>query len=158
MGWMAAFQHQQKKADLVNLESLFCTTLFVNFKYNFITRWHNIQGALDAHRRKLAIALEIHAFNRDIDDINDRINEKVNFRILRSSYHVFTVHLWLLCICDYCAFVITVHLWLLCICDYCAFVISFCYVTSECGCPFCLNCLLLLNEKFKNIYLCSVLA
>ncbi len=28
------------------------------------------------HKAKLAAALEIHAFNRDIDDINDRINEK----------------------------------------------------------------------------------
>ncbi len=28
------------------------------------------------HKAKLAAALEIHAFNRDIDDIDDRINEK----------------------------------------------------------------------------------
>jgi spectrin beta len=40
-------------------------------------RWQNIQVALDAHRKRLDIALEIHAFNRDVDDINDRINEKV---------------------------------------------------------------------------------
>lgn len=43
----------------------------------FVTRWQNIQVALDAHRKRLDIALEIHAFNRDVDDINDRINEKV---------------------------------------------------------------------------------
>ena len=33
--------------------------------------------ALDSHRQRLDGALEVHAFNRDIDDINDRINEKV---------------------------------------------------------------------------------
>ena len=44
----------------------------------FITcRWQNIQLALDDHRRRLDGALEVHAFNRDVDDINDRINEKV---------------------------------------------------------------------------------
>ncbi len=40
-------------------------------------RWRNIQGALDQHKKKLAAALEIHAFNRDVDDLNERINEKV---------------------------------------------------------------------------------
>jgi len=44
-----------------------------------ICRWQNIQRALDEHRRKLDGALEVHAFNRDVDDINDRINEKVSF-------------------------------------------------------------------------------
>ena len=42
-----------------------------------ICRWRNIQLALDNHRKRLDGALEVHAFNRDIDDINDRINEKV---------------------------------------------------------------------------------
>ena len=37
----------------------------------------NIQESLGKHKAKLAAALEIHAFNRDVDDINDRINEKV---------------------------------------------------------------------------------
>ena len=37
-----------------------------------------IQGSLANHKAKLAAALEIHAFNRDVDDVNDRINEKVN--------------------------------------------------------------------------------
>jgi len=41
-------------------------------------RWRNIQLALDEHRRRLDGALEVHAFNRDVDDINDRINEKVS--------------------------------------------------------------------------------
>ena len=39
--------------------------------------WRRIQGDLEQHRKKLAAALEMHAFNRDVDDINDRINEKV---------------------------------------------------------------------------------
>ena len=42
-------------------------------------RWTRIQGALADHRAKLATALEVHAFNRDIDDLNERINEKVRF-------------------------------------------------------------------------------
>ena len=42
-----------------------------------VTRWQKVQSALDAHKNRLDIALEIHAFNRDLDDINDRINEKV---------------------------------------------------------------------------------
>jgi hypothetical protein len=45
--------------------------------YTF-SRWNNIQVSLDAHRKRLDIALEIHSFNRDVDDINDRINEKVS--------------------------------------------------------------------------------
>ena len=39
-------------------------------------RWVHIQGALEEHRGKLATALEVHAFNRDVDDLNERINEK----------------------------------------------------------------------------------
>ncbi|XP_069119024.1 LOW QUALITY PROTEIN: spectrin beta chain-like [Argopecten irradians] len=39
-------------------------------------KWKGIQGDLDGYKQKLAAALEIHAFNRDVDDINDRINEK----------------------------------------------------------------------------------
>ncbi len=39
-------------------------------------RWEHIQGSLAAHKQKLDAALEIHAFNRDVDDVDDRINEK----------------------------------------------------------------------------------
>lgn len=39
-------------------------------------KWRDLQGALDEYREFLAGALEIHAFNRDCDDINERINEK----------------------------------------------------------------------------------
>ena len=40
-------------------------------------KWRKVQGDLDEHKAKLAASLEIHSFNRDVDDINDRINEKV---------------------------------------------------------------------------------
>lgn len=35
-----------------------------------------MQGALNDYKSRLAAALEIHAFNRDVHDINDRIQEK----------------------------------------------------------------------------------
>jgi len=35
-----------------------------------------LQGALSAYRETLAGALEIHLFNRDIDDTNQRVIEK----------------------------------------------------------------------------------
>lgn len=35
-----------------------------------------MQGALNDYKNRLAAALEIHAFNRDVHDINDRIQEK----------------------------------------------------------------------------------
>ena len=46
-------------------------------------RWQIIQGSLANHRAKLTAALEIHAFNRDVDDVNDRINEKVSNLVSR---------------------------------------------------------------------------
>ena len=39
-------------------------------------RWRALQGALDEYRQDLAGALEIHAFNRDVDDTEGRISEK----------------------------------------------------------------------------------
>ncbi|KAL5008187.1 hypothetical protein ScPMuIL_013768 [Solemya velum] len=39
-------------------------------------KWRALQGALNAYKQKLSASLEIHAFNRDVDDVNDRINEK----------------------------------------------------------------------------------
>ena len=35
-----------------------------------------MQGALADYKARLAAALEIHAFKRDVDDIQERINEK----------------------------------------------------------------------------------
>ncbi|BFZ07506.1 hypothetical protein BsWGS_10543 [Bradybaena similaris] len=39
-------------------------------------KWQNLQGALNDYKARLAAALEIHAFVRDVDDVNDRIHEK----------------------------------------------------------------------------------
>ncbi|XP_052269284.1 spectrin beta chain, non-erythrocytic 1-like isoform X3 [Dreissena polymorpha] len=39
--------------------------------------WQDLQGALDTYKKDLAAALEVHSFNRDADDIEDRINEKM---------------------------------------------------------------------------------
>ena len=52
-----------------------------------VTRWQKLQKSLAEHKQKLAAALEVHAFNRDIDDINDRINEKVPFFTLNSAIY-----------------------------------------------------------------------
>lgn len=43
---------------------------------NFNNKWKGLQGALSAYRETLAGALEIHLFNRDIDDTNQRVIEK----------------------------------------------------------------------------------
>lgn len=40
-------------------------------------RWKKVTADLQEHQKKLAAALEVHSFNRDVDDINERINEKV---------------------------------------------------------------------------------
>ncbi|XP_030753943.1 spectrin beta chain, non-erythrocytic 2 isoform X2 [Sitophilus oryzae] len=42
----------------------------------FITKWQSLQGALTNYRNKLAAALEIHIFDRDVMDTIDRLNEK----------------------------------------------------------------------------------
>ncbi|XP_055880886.1 spectrin beta chain, non-erythrocytic 2-like isoform X3 [Biomphalaria glabrata] len=39
-------------------------------------KWKDLQGALSSYKARLAEALEIHAFIRDVNDINDRIHEK----------------------------------------------------------------------------------
>ncbi|KAL4238363.1 Spectrin beta chain [Mactra antiquata] len=43
---------------------------------NMNQKWKDLQGALNTYKQNLAAALEVHSFNRDVDDINDRINEK----------------------------------------------------------------------------------
>ncbi|XP_076180788.1 spectrin beta chain, non-erythrocytic 5 kst isoform X2 [Ptiloglossa arizonensis] len=43
---------------------------------NFNNKWKGLQGALSAYRETLAGALEIHLFNRDIDDTSQRVIEK----------------------------------------------------------------------------------
>jgi len=39
-------------------------------------RWHDLQVALDLYRSHLTRALEVHAFNRDVDDTSQRVAEK----------------------------------------------------------------------------------
>ncbi|XP_046434088.1 spectrin beta chain, non-erythrocytic 1 isoform X2 [Neodiprion fabricii] len=43
---------------------------------NFNNKWKGLQGALSAYRETLAGALEIHLFNRDVDDTSQRVSEK----------------------------------------------------------------------------------
>ena len=43
---------------------------------NSLCRWKELQGQLSGYKQKLSAALEIHSFNRDVDDVDDRINEK----------------------------------------------------------------------------------
>ncbi|KAL8620004.1 hypothetical protein ACOMHN_015286 [Nucella lapillus] len=45
---------------------------------NMNEKWKNLQGNLNDYKSHLAAALEIHAFNRDVNDINERISEKAN--------------------------------------------------------------------------------
>lgn len=42
----------------------------------FISKWRSLQGALNDYRDKLAAALEIHLFDRDVADTIERIQEK----------------------------------------------------------------------------------
>lgn len=44
---------------------------------NFVEKWQNLQGALEAYREKLARASEIHLYIRDVDDTYQRITEKL---------------------------------------------------------------------------------
>ncbi|CAL1542371.1 unnamed protein product [Lymnaea stagnalis] len=39
-------------------------------------KWKDLQGALNDYKARLAAALDIHAFIRDVNDINERIHEK----------------------------------------------------------------------------------
>ncbi|XP_076441755.1 spectrin beta chain, non-erythrocytic 5-like [Babylonia areolata] len=45
---------------------------------NMNQKWKNLHGDLNDYKSRLAAALEIHAFNRDVNDINERISEKAN--------------------------------------------------------------------------------
>ncbi|XP_065157650.1 spectrin beta chain isoform X3 [Atheta coriaria] len=44
---------------------------------NFVDKWKNLQGSLDDYRKKLSGAAEVHTFNRDVADTQQRINEKI---------------------------------------------------------------------------------
>ncbi|XP_055716451.1 spectrin alpha chain, non-erythrocytic 1 isoform X5 [Phlebotomus papatasi] len=43
---------------------------------NLNSKWKALQGALNAYRKLLEGAYEIHVFNRDVNDTSERINEK----------------------------------------------------------------------------------
>ena len=42
----------------------------------YCIRWKKLHGNLAVYKTELSAALEVHAFNRDIDDVNERISEK----------------------------------------------------------------------------------
>lgn len=67
---------------------------------NDFDRWRIIQNALDGHRKLLSMALEIHAFNRDLDDVNERINEKVRQQLTNKSsvYYLLPLHFEYSCV------------------------------------------------------------
>jgi spectrin beta len=57
-------------------KSSFATIVSSCFFLYLCCRWHDLQGALDLYRGHLARALEVHAFNRDVDDTSQRVAEK----------------------------------------------------------------------------------
>lgn len=42
----------------------------------FLAKWHALSGALQKYRDNLSAALEIHSFNRDVEDTAERISKK----------------------------------------------------------------------------------
>jgi spectrin beta len=56
-GSQSAHNHQRRRDDLNE-------------------KWKLLQIAIENYRNKLQNALEVHRFNRDLDDLNDRISEK----------------------------------------------------------------------------------
>ncbi|KAF9407356.1 hypothetical protein HW555_012597, partial [Spodoptera exigua] len=42
----------------------------------FLAKWHALSGALQKYRDNLSAALEIHSFNRDVEDTEERISKK----------------------------------------------------------------------------------
>lgn len=50
-----------------------CLQIYILF---YLCRWRGLQGALGEYREHLGGALEIHLFNRDVDDTSQRVAEK----------------------------------------------------------------------------------
>ncbi|XP_075989206.1 spectrin beta chain, non-erythrocytic 5 kst [Anticarsia gemmatalis] len=44
----------------------------------FLNKWHALSGALQKYRDNLSAALEIHSFNRDVEDTAERISKKAS--------------------------------------------------------------------------------
>ncbi len=61
--------HQGQRADAANVQQQLT---------NINDRWSRVLAALVAYRQSLAAALQVHAFNRDVDDTNARIQEKTS--------------------------------------------------------------------------------
>eukprot|EP00058_Branchiostoma_floridae_P024804 XP_002610294.1 hypothetical protein BRAFLDRAFT_93030 [Branchiostoma floridae] len=72
----ARIKSVNKLADRLVLQAKLDTKDVLDKRKTMNERWNNLQEALKAYRVRLAGALEVHAFNRDCDDTNDRIKEK----------------------------------------------------------------------------------
>lgn len=71
-------QQQQQHLNQTYVHLLFRPVRVYSQPFNwFLCRWNALHGKLAAYRRELAAALEVHAFNRDVDDTNERIHEKI---------------------------------------------------------------------------------
>ena len=69
------------KSDVRDIKFKICffihfLTLSCLIENVLLCRWKNLQGDLNNYKAKLGAALELHAFNRDVDDFNDRVHEK----------------------------------------------------------------------------------
>lgn len=47
-----------------------------NVRDKLSSKWQGLQGALGSYRERLSGALEVHSFNRDLDDTTSRVAEK----------------------------------------------------------------------------------
>ncbi|KAI8480573.1 Spectrin beta chain, non-erythrocytic 5 [Branchiostoma belcheri] len=72
----ARIKSVNKLADRLVLQAKLDTKDVLDKRKTMNERWTNLQEALKSYRVRLAGALEVHAFNRDCDDTNDRIKEK----------------------------------------------------------------------------------
>ena len=54
------------------ISPFYCLTIVSFFS------WQAMQNDLSDYRNKIEGALEMHAFNRDVDEVKERLNEKVS--------------------------------------------------------------------------------
>lgn len=68
------------------MQDLFETYVWwYNLNTLFCFRWNSFHGDLNKYRKALEGALEIHALIREIDDINERMSEKVQQESMTSG-------------------------------------------------------------------------
>lgn len=60
---------------ITNFRKSHLSIIFFNFFFGF--SWTQVQVKLNSYRSQLRAALEVHAFNRDVDDTCERIQEKL---------------------------------------------------------------------------------